>query len=145
MQKSINTENIPNESLWNLTLLEPMVQIRPIICLRQWTKNAFYVFFNSVQFSCSVMSDSLQPHGFQHARLPCPSPTPGVYSSSCPLSQRCHPTISSSGILFSCPQSFPASGSFLMSLLFTSGGQTTGVSASAWVLLMNIQDWFPLA
>ena len=145
MQKSINTENIPNESLWNLTLLEPMGQIRPIICLSQWTKNAFYIFFNSVQFNCSVMSDSLQPHGLQHARLPCPSPTPGACSNSCQLSWWCHPTISSSVTPFSsCLQSFPASGSFLMSLLFTSGGQTTGVSASASVLLMNIQDWFPL-
>ena len=99
----------------------------------------------SVQFSRSVMSDSLWPHGLQHARLPCPSPTPGVYSNSCPLSRWCHPTISSSFIPFSsCPQSFPASGSFPMSQLFTSGGQSIGVSASASVLPMNTQDWFPL-
>ena len=98
-----------------------------------------------VQFSCSVMSDSLQPHGLQHARPPCPSPTPGVYSNSCPLSQWCHPTISSSVIPFSsCLQFFPASGSFQMSQLSASGGQSIGVSASKSVLPMNIQDWFPL-
>ena len=101
--------------------------------------------FSSVQFSCSVMPDSLRPHGLQHARPPCPSPTPEVYSNSCPLSRWCHQTISSSVVPFSaCPQSFPASGSFQMSQLFTSGGQTIGVSASASVLPMNIQDWFPL-
>ena len=100
---------------------------------------------SSVQFSCSVMSDFLQPHGLQHARPPCLSPTPEVYSNSCPLSLWCHPTISSSVIPFSsCLQSFPASGSFPMSQLFTSGGQSIGVPASASVLLMNIQDWFPL-
>ena len=99
----------------------------------------------SVQFSRSVVSDSWRPHGPQHARPPCSSPTPGVYSNSCPLSQWCHPTISSSVISFSsCPQSFPASGPFQMSQFFTSGGQTTEVSASASVLPMNIQDWFPL-
>ena len=98
-----------------------------------------------VQFSRSVMSDSLWPHGLQHARPPCPSPTPGVHSNSCPSSQWCHPTISSSVIPFSsCLQSFPASGSFQMSQLFTSGGQSIGVSASASVLPMNIQYWFPL-
>ena len=100
---------------------------------------------SSVQFSGSVVSDSLWPHGLQHARLPCPSPTPRVYSNSCPLSQWCHPTISSSVTPFSsCLQSFPASGSFQMSQLFTSGGQSIGVSASTSVLSMNIQDWFPL-
>ena len=89
------------------------------------------------------MSNSLQPHELQHARLPCPSPSPGVCLHSCPLSQWCYPTISSSVIPFSsCLQSFPASGSFLMSQLFTSGGQS--IRASASVLLMNIQDWFPL-
>ena len=99
----------------------------------------------SVQFSLSVVSDSLWPHGLQHARPPCPSPTPGAYSNSCPLSQWCHPTISSSVIPFSsCPQSFPASGSFPMSQFFRSGGQSIGVSASTSVLLKNIQDWFPL-
>ena len=97
------------------------------------------------QFSCSFMSDSLQPHGLQHTRLPCPLPTPGACSNSCPLSQWCHPTISSSVIPFSSHlHSFPASGSFQMSQFFASGGQSTGVSALASVLAMNIQDWFPL-
>ena len=96
-------------------------------------------------FSHSVMSDSLQPHRLQHARLPCPSPSPGACSNSCPLSQWYHPTISSSVIPFSsCLQSFPASGSFPKSQLFTSGGPNIGVSASASVLPMNIQSWFPL-
>ena len=100
---------------------------------------------SSVQFSRSVLSNSLWPHGLQHTRLPCPSPTTRVYSNSCPLSQWCHPPISSSVIPFSsCLQSFPASGSFQISQFFTSGGQTTGVSASASVLPMNIQDSFPL-
>ena len=98
----------------------------------------------SVQFSCSVLSDSLQPHGLQDARPPCPSPSPGVYSNPCPLSRWCHPTISSSASPSSHLQSFPTSGSFQMSQLFTSGGQSIGVSASASVLPMNIQDWFPL-
>ena len=100
---------------------------------------------SSVQFTHSVMSDSLQRHGLLYSRPPCPSPTPRVYSNSCPLSQWCHPIISSSVIPFSsCLQSFPASGSFQMSQLFTSGGQSIGVSASASVLPVNIQDWFPL-
>ena len=98
-----------------------------------------------IQFNCSVVSDSLRHHGLQHARLPCPSPTPGAYSNSCPSSWWCHSPISSSVIAFSsCLQSFPASGSFQMSPFFTSGGQSIGVSASASVLPMNIQDWFPL-
>ena len=93
----------------------------------------------------SVMSNSLQPHGLQHPRPPCSSPTPGVYSNSCPLSQWCHPAISASDALFSfCPWSFPASGSFPMTQFFASGGQSIGASASASVLPMNIQDWFPL-
>ena len=96
-------------------------------------------------FSSSVMSDSLWPHGLQHIRLSCPSPSPGACSNSCPSCQRCHPTISPSVIPFSsCLQSFPASGSFLMCQFFASGGQSIGVSASASVLPMNIQDWFPL-
>ena len=100
---------------------------------------------SSVQFSRSLGSSSLRPHGLQHARSPCPSPTPRVYSNLCPLSQGCYPTISSSVIPFSsCLQSFPASGSFQMSQFFASGGQSTGVSASASVLPLNIQDWFPL-
>ena len=99
----------------------------------------------SVQFSCSVVSDSLRPHGLQHARLPCPSTTAGSYLNSCPSCQWCHPTISSSVVPFSsCPQSFPASGSFPLSQFFTSGGQSIGVSASASVLPVNIQDWSPL-
>ena len=105
----------------------------------------YFTQYNSVQFSRSVVSNSLRPHGLQHARLPCPSPTPRAYSNSCPLSQSCHPTISSSVIPFStCLQSFPASGSFPMSLFFASGGQSMGVSASALVLPMNTQDWSPL-
>ena len=100
--------------------------------------------FSSVQFSCSVVSDFLRPHGLQHAKLPCPSPTPGPGSNSCPSSQWCHPTISSSVVPFSHLQSFPASEAFQMSQLFTSGGQSIGVSASASVLPKNIQDWFPL-
>ena len=100
---------------------------------------------HSVQFSCSVMSNSLWPHRLQHTRLPCPSPASEVYSNSCPLSQWCHSTISSSVFPFSSHlQSFPASGSFQMSQFFTSGGQSTGVSASASVLLMNTQGWSPL-
>ena len=99
----------------------------------------------SVQFSRSVVSDSLQPHGLQHTRLPCPAPTPGAYSNSCPLSWWCHPTIPSSVVPFSSHlQSFPASGSFQMSQLSASGGQSSGVSASTSVLPMNIQDQFPL-
>ena len=99
----------------------------------------------SAQFSLSVTSDSLRPDESQHARPPCPLPTPGVYWNSCPLSQWCHPTISSSVIsCSSCLQSFPASGSFQMSQLFTSGGQSIGVSASTSVLPMNTQDWSPL-
>ena len=98
-----------------------------------------------VQFICSAIADSLGPHGLQHARLPCPSPTPRACSDACPSSQWCHPTISSSVVPFySCLQSFPASGSFPMSQFFASGGQSIGISASASVLTMNIQDWFPL-
>ena len=101
--------------------------------------------FSSVQFSRSVMSDSLRPHEPQHARPPCPSPTPTVHPNPCSLSWWCHPAISSSVIHFSsCPQSFPASGSFPVSHFFTSGGQSIGVSASKSVLPMNAQDWSPL-
>ena len=99
----------------------------------------------SVQFSHSVVSNSLRPHGLQHARLPCPSPTPGVYLNSCSLSRWCHPTISSSVVPFSSHlQSFPASGSFQTSQFFVSGGQSVGVSALTSVLPMNTQDWSPL-
>ena len=101
------------------------------------------VQFSSVQ--SLVMSNSLRPHKSQHARPPCPSQTPGIYSNSCPLSRWCHPAISSSVVPFSSrPQPLPASGSFPMSQLFTWGGQSIGVSASASVLPMNTQDWSPL-
>ena len=105
----------------------------------------FFCFFSSVQFSLSVVSDSLRPHDLQHARPPCPSPTPEAYPNSCPSSRWCHPAISSPVVPFSsCPQSFPASESFPMSQLFTWDGQSIGVSASAPVLPMNTQDWTPL-
>ena len=101
--------------------------------------------FSSVQFSHSVVSDSLRPHEPQHARPPCPSPTPGVHPNPCPLIKWCHPTVSSSVVPFSSrPQSFPASRSFQMSHLFASGGQSTEASASTSVLPMNTQDWSPL-
>ena len=102
------------------------------------------IYIHSVQFSVSVVSDSLQHHGVQYARIPCPSPTPTAYSNSCPSSQWCHPTFSPSVIPFSHLQSFPASGSFPISKFFILGGQSIGVSASASVLPMNIQDRFPL-
>ena len=99
----------------------------------------------AIQFSHSAVSDSLRPHELQHARLSCPSPTPRVYPNSCPLSQWCHPTISSSVVPFSsCLPSFPASGSLQMSQFFTSGSHSIGVSASTSVLPMNTQDWSPL-
>ena len=102
-------------------------------------------WFSLVQFSRSVMSDSLGPHESQHTRPPCPSPTPGVYPNSCPSSQWCHPAISSSAVpSSSCPQSLQASGSFQTSQLFAGGGQSIGVSASVSVLAMNTQDWSPL-
>ena len=100
---------------------------------------------HSVQFSCSVVSDSLRPHELQHTRPPCPSPTPGVHPNPCRLISWCHPTILSSVVPISyCPQSFPPSGSFQMSQLFASGGQSIGVSASTLVFPMNTQDWSPL-
>ena len=103
------------------------------------------ILLTNLQFSCLVVSDSLQPHGLQHARLPCPLPIPRACSNLCPSRQWCHPTISSSVVPFSSWfQSFPASGSFPMSQFFTSGGQSIGASVSASVLPMNIQDWFPL-
>ena len=105
----------------------------------------FYFHPKLLLFSCSVTSDSLRPHGLQYVRVPCPSLSPGVCSDAWPLSWWCHPTISSSVISFSsCLQCFPASGSFSMSQFFASGGQSIGVSVSASVLPMNIQDWFPL-
>ena len=105
----------------------------------------YLVQFSSAQVSRSVVSDSFRPPESKHARPPCPSPTPGVYSDSGLLSQWCHPTISPSVVPFSSsPQSFPVSGSFQISQFFTSGGQSIGVSASTSDLPMNIQDWFPL-
>ena len=114
--------------------------------LIKWCMNdQFCCSVTSVQFSRSVVSDSLWPRESQHVRPPCLSPTPGAYPKSCSLSQWCHPTISSSAVSFSsCPQSFPASGSFQMSQLFASGGQHIGVSASTLVLPMNNQNWCPL-
>ena len=100
--------------------------------------------FTSVQFSCSSVFNSLQPHGLQHPSLPCLSPIPRAYSDSCPLHRWCHPTISFSVVPFSCLQSFIASGAFPMSQFFTSGDQSIAVSASISVLPMNNQDWFPL-
>ena len=120
------------------------ILLRTLCFLIEWVKNCFSPFL-SAQFSRSVMSDSLRPHGLQHARLPCLLPTPRTCSNSCPSSQWCHPAISSSVIPFSSHlQSFPVSGSFPMNQFFALGGQSIGVSASASVLPMNIQDWFPL-
>ena len=113
---------------------------------KDWTTSQFFSVTMNLfsQFSHSVVCNCLRPHELQCARLPCPSTTPKVYSNSCPQSRWCHPTISSSVVYFSsCLQSFPASGSFLRSQFFPSGGQRIGVSASASVLPMNIQDWFP--
>ena len=118
----------------------------PSYCLT-WSQTmvGLMTVITSVQFSRSVVSDSLQPYELHHTRPPCPSPTPGVQSDSCPSSQLCHPAISSSVIPFSsCPQSLPASESFPMRQLFASGGQSTGVSASTSDLPMNTQDWSPL-
>ena len=113
--------------------------------LQKWIFDLHGLQFSSIQFSRLVVSDTLQPHGLQHTRPPSPLPTPGAYSNSCPSSQWCHPIISSSVIPFSsCLQSFPPSGSFLMSQFFASCSQRIGVSASASILPMNIQDWFPL-
>ena len=137
-------DGISNRNLF-LTVLQSgksKIQVPP-----DWVpgKGPLPGWFSSVQFSCSVSSDSLRPHGLQHARPPCPSPTAGAYSNSCPSSQWCHPTISSSVIpFFSHLQSFPASESCPMSQFFASGGQRIGVSASTSVLPVNIQDWLPL-
>ena len=122
--------------------IEPASPVLQVLYTTSWViREAPYRF----QFSCSVMSDSLWPHGLQHTRLSCPSPTPSAYSNSCASTQWCHPTISSSVVRFSsCPQSLPASESFPMSQFFTSGGQSIRVSASASVPPMNIQERFPL-
>ena len=129
-------------STWNATLSVKFLLHESFPdCFRQIQ----FPILSSVQFSCSVVSNSLWPHGLKHARPPCPSPIPGVYSNSCPLSQRCHPTISSSVVPFSsCLQSFPASGSFQMSQFFAPGGQSIGVSPLPSVLPMDTQDWSPL-
>ena len=129
---------------------EGEVSVFPLIAINNIVTNhgllsLGQVYVLSVQFSRSVMSDSLWPRGLQHTRLPCPSSTLRDCSNSCPSSWWCHSTISSSVVPFSsCLQFFPASGSFPMNQFFTSGGQSIGVSASASVLPMNIQDWFPL-
>ena len=127
------------ERLWGTFML-----IQTYIRLGEYTAKCQQCI-SLLLFSCSVVSNSLQPHGLQHGRLPCPSVSPGVSSDSCPLSQWCHPTILTSFIPFSsCPQSFPASETFLMSWLFASNGQSIGASVLASVLPMNIQGWFPL-
>ena len=132
--------------LWTTCLTSLLVQENiPSCCFFQYLELHCYHhrFHQLVQFSCSVVSDSLWLHESQHARPPCPSPTPTVYSNSCPSSQWCHPAISSSVVPFSsCPQSLPASGSFPRSQLFAWGGQSIRVSASASVLPMNTQDWY---
>ena len=126
--------------MWHVLKTPMMLVSYPSFCYHHWIQ----VFSkHSVQFSCSVLLNSLGPRGLQHSRLSCPSPTRGAYSNSCPSCRWCHPTISSSIVSFSsCLQSFPASGSFLMSQFVPSGGQSIGASAS--VLPVNIQDWFPL-
>ena len=124
-----------------------VIQICVYIYVRVYTYifSNFIPLYHSVQFSRSVASDSLRPHELQHARPPCPSPTPRVHSDSCASSRWCHPAISSSVVPFSsCPQSLPASESFPVSQLFTWDGQSTGVSALASFLPMNTQDWSPL-
>ena len=129
----------------------PNLSGNPVVLFSKYRQNLVNSFlkhsteYSSLQFSRSVLSNSLWAHELQHARPPCPSPTPGVHSNSCPLSRWCHPAISSSVVPFSsCPQSLPASGSFPMSQLFSWGGQSIGVSALASVLPMNTQDWSPL-
>ena len=148
-------ENFYFSNLQNKTPLYVFQELANIFCGEQDSKYFLVygprgtigaiLYISSVQFSCSIVSDSLRPHESQHARPPCPSPTPGVYSNSCPSSQWCHPAISSSDVPFSsCPQSLPASDSFSMSQLFAWGGQSAGVSASASVLPVDTQDWSPL-
>ena len=128
----------------DMWLLSGLLQIQSPLMMKHEGCSDLNGTVQSVQFSRSVVSDSLQLHELQHTRSPCPSPTPGVHPNPGPLSQWCHPNISSSVVPFSsCPQSFPVSGSFPMSRLFTSGGQSIGVSASIPVLPMNTQDWSP--
>ena len=133
--------------MWNATgnqmIKEAQIHFVKIFCILYIIHLCVYI--SSIQFSCSVVSDSLRPHELQHIRPPYPSPTPGVYSNTCPSSWWCHPAISSSIVPFSsCSQSLPASGSFPMSQLLEWGGQSTGVSASASVLPVDTQDWSPL-
>ena len=144
---------LQHSAFFIVQLLHPYMTIGKTIALTRWAfvGKVMSLLFNmlsclrSVQFSHSVVSNSLQSHGLKHARPPCPSPTPRVHPNSCPLSRWCHPTISSSVTPFSsCPQSFPASGSFQMSQLFASGGQSIGVAASTSVLPTNTQGWSPL-
>ena len=141
----LQADSLPTE-LWEKPFSKFMVEFT---CEAIWSWLLFvgrlFIQFNSVQFSHSIVSDCLRPHELQHARPPYPSPTPGVYLNSCPLSWWCHPIISSSVVPFSSHlQWFPGSGSFQMSQFFASGDQSTGVSTSAPILPMNIQDWFPL-
>ena len=134
-------KNVDSPSLTTWTLQS----FSPLQCIRHKTSIFFNSVLSSVQFSRSVVSDSSQPYELQHARPLCLTPTAGVHPNPCPLSQWCHTAISSSVIPFSsCPQSFPASGSFPVSQLFSSGGQRIGVSASTSVLPINTQDWSPL-
>ena len=149
LRQSVLDKHLMALIVWNL-IIEDVLQFTVyetagMVCSFQYNRSLTHqpsVLGRLLLFSRSVVSDSLRPHGLQHARLPCPSPSPRACSSSCPLSQWCHPTISSSVIPFSCLQSFPASGSFPVSLLFESGGQSIGALAS--VLPRNIQGWFPL-
>ena len=139
----------PNVAMWFTTCFSHSLYVPGFVCCTLYVLYFTHLYTPgltlSVQFSRSVMSDSLRPHELQHTRPPCPSPTPGIHPNPCPLSQWCHPTISSSVVPFSsCPQSFPASGSFQMSQLFASGGQSIGVSASTSVIPMNTQDRSPL-
>ena len=136
--------SIPPKGIYKFDAIPIKIQMAFFTEIEKTTLKFLWIH-NSVQFSCSVVSNSLRPHGLQHARPPYPSPTPGVYSNSCLFSRWCPPTISSSVIPFSSRlQSFPASGAFQMSQFFVSGGQSIGLSASVSVLPMNIQDWFPL-
>ena len=136
---------LPFPSPWSLpnTETEPTTPVSPALAVKLFTTSLGKASWET-QFG-SVVSNSSRPYESQHARPPCPSPTPGVYPNLCPSSRWCHPAISSSVVPFSsCPQSLPASGSFPMSQLFPWGGQSIGVSASASVLPVNTQDWFPL-
>ena len=142
-----STPCFPVHHQFQFTSLAPYILCWPIsvYCLWPHILCCPVSIHHSIQFSHSVVSESLWPHELQHASPPCPSSIPRVYSNSCPLSWWCHPTIPSPVVPFSsCPQSFPASRSFQMSQLFTSGGQSVGVSASTSVLPMNTQDWSPL-